>query len=61
MDIGGSQLNAIELAASVRDRGHDVLLVGRPGRLVDTVRRLGLEYVPLPTDCRQLSSGRFVT
>ena len=24
MEIGGSQLNAIEIAAAVRDRGHDV-------------------------------------
>ena len=48
MEIGGSQLNAIELAAAVRDLGHDVAVIGEPGPLVDLVDRLGLEHVPLP-------------
>lgn len=46
--IGGSQLNAIELAAAVRDRGHDVLVFGREGALVSRIRELGLEFVPAP-------------
>jgi phosphatidylinositol alpha-mannosyltransferase len=44
MEIGGSQLNAIEIAAAVRDRGHEVLVVSGPGPLVETVRRLGLSH-----------------
>lgn len=45
--IGGSQLNAVEIAAAVRDRGHEVIVVSRPGPLVRTIRRLGLPHVTL--------------
>ncbi|HVV19469.1 MAG TPA: glycosyltransferase family 4 protein [Pseudonocardiaceae bacterium] len=48
MEIGGSQLNAIQLAGAVRDRGHEVIVVAEPGPLVDMVRELGLEHVPIP-------------
>lgn len=42
--VGGSQLNAIELAAAVRDRGHDVsVFAAEPGPLADTVTDLGLD------------------
>ncbi|HSV66369.1 MAG TPA: glycosyltransferase family 4 protein [Mycobacteriales bacterium] len=47
MELGGSQLNAIELAAAVRDRGHDVWVVAEDGPLVSTVEGLGLERIPL--------------
>lgn len=47
MELGGSQLNAVELAAATRDRGHDVLVVGEDGPLVSTVESLGLERIPL--------------
>jgi glycosyltransferase involved in cell wall biosynthesis len=46
-EIGGSQLNAIEIAAAVRDRGHDVRVVSRPGPLVERVRELGLPHTLL--------------
>lgn len=46
--MGGSQINAIELAAAVRDRGHKVTLTGPPGVLVSTIAELGLDYVPTP-------------
>ncbi len=43
LDIGGSQLNAVELAAAVRDRGHDVsLFAAAEGPLADHAERLGL-------------------
>lgn len=48
LGVGGSQLNAIELAAAVRDLGHDVLVFGRPGVLVHRVEELGLEFVEAP-------------
>ena len=48
LDIGGSQLNAIELAAAVRDLGHEVIVFGQPGPLVDRIGELGLEHVPAP-------------
>jgi glycosyltransferase involved in cell wall biosynthesis len=46
MEIGGSQLNAVELAAALRDRGHEVVVYSEPGPLVDKVRELGLDHVP---------------
>jgi glycosyltransferase involved in cell wall biosynthesis len=55
MEIGGSQLNAIELAAAVRDLGHEVAVIGEPGPLVELVTQLGLEHVPLPADRRRPS------
>jgi glycosyltransferase involved in cell wall biosynthesis len=45
LEIGGSQLNAVDLAAAVRDRGHDVVVYGEPGPLVDRVAELGLEFI----------------
>jgi glycosyltransferase involved in cell wall biosynthesis len=47
MEVGGSQLNAVELAGAVRDRGHEVLVASAEGPLVSTVDALGLERVPL--------------
>jgi phosphatidyl-myo-inositol alpha-mannosyltransferase len=46
MEVGGSQLNAVELAGAVRDRGHEVVVLGEDGPLVDVVHRLGLAHLP---------------
>jgi glycosyltransferase involved in cell wall biosynthesis len=56
MELGGSQLNAIEIAAAVRDRGHEVLLLGEDGPLLATADRLGLEHVPLDPRARRRPS-----
>jgi glycosyltransferase involved in cell wall biosynthesis len=53
--MGGSQLNAIELAAAVRDLGHEVLIYGRPGTLLQRVTDLGLEFVESPKPGRRPS------
>jgi glycosyltransferase involved in cell wall biosynthesis len=45
MEIGGSQSNAIELAAAVRDLGHEVAVYSAPGPLVERLGDLGLEHV----------------
>ncbi len=52
MEVGGSQLNAIEIAAAVRDRGHEVTVISRPGPLVEIVGQLGLPHVPLDPRAR---------
>ena len=44
--IGGSQINAIDLAAGAADAGHDVLVYGVEGPLVDLIEQRGLEFVP---------------
>jgi glycosyltransferase involved in cell wall biosynthesis len=46
--IGGAQINAIDLAQGVKDRGHDVVVFSRPGPLLERVREQGLAYVPAP-------------
>ncbi len=48
LETGGSQRNAIDLAATVRDRGHDVLVYGAPGASLDLVHARGLPFVPAP-------------
>jgi L-malate glycosyltransferase len=48
LEIGGSQLNAIELAGAVRDLGHEAIVFGQPGGLVERVRDMDLEFVPAP-------------
>ena len=34
MEVGGSQLNAVQVAGAVRDRGHEVIVISEPGPLV---------------------------
>lgn len=46
LEIGGSQINAIDLAAGAAEAGHDVVVYGRPGPLLDHVEARGLEFVP---------------
>jgi glycosyltransferase involved in cell wall biosynthesis len=54
LNVGGS-INAVELAAAVRDRGHDVTMLARPGPLLAAVQRSGLDYVPLDPNLRRPS------
>ena len=44
MEIGGSQLTAIELARETAALGHEVVLFGPDGELVPLARSWGLEY-----------------
>lgn len=55
MEIGGSQLNAIQLAGAVRDRGHEVIVLSEPGPLVKRVHDLGLEHIEIPLSRRRPS------
>lgn len=49
LEIGGTQTNAIELAAALRDRhGYDVVLFATPGPLRQRVEELGLRLLPAP-------------
>lgn len=50
MVVGGSQINALELAAEVRNRGHQVTVVAPDGVLVSMVRQLGLDYCSTVSD-----------
>ncbi len=60
--IGGSQINAIDLAAGVAQAGHEVSVFGVRGPLVDMIHERGLEFIdahnlswrPAPTRVAQL-------
>jgi phosphatidyl-myo-inositol alpha-mannosyltransferase len=56
MEVGGSQLNALDLAAAIRDRGHHVMLYAAPGALMDRVHALGLDMT-LSGSTARLSVG----
>ena len=58
MEIGGSQINAVELAGAVRNRGHDVAVFGGPGPLRATVETLDLRVVEAPPVGRRPSPAR---
>lgn len=55
MEIGGSQINAIQIAGAIRDRGHEVLVLSEPGPMVEVVRTLGLEHLEIPMQRGALS------
>ncbi|AIY03614.1 glycosyl transferase family protein [Arthrobacter sp. PAMC 25486] len=57
MAIGGSQLNAIELAAAVQNLGHEVVVYGQHGPLVEKIRALGLEFLQSPAVHRRPTPG----
>lgn len=49
LELGGTQTNAIDLAAAVRDRfGHEVVLFAIPGPAVELAAAKGLRLVPAP-------------
>ncbi|WFE21724.1 glycosyltransferase [Solwaraspora sp. WMMD937] len=48
MEIGGSQINAIEIAATVAGLGHEVIIYGPDGELRSMVDEWGLEFVQAP-------------
>jgi L-malate glycosyltransferase len=46
LSIGGSQINAIDLAAGVAEQGHEVVVYGIPGPLVGYIEQRGLRFLP---------------
>jgi glycosyltransferase involved in cell wall biosynthesis len=48
LSLGGSQLNAVDLAGAISRRGHDVCVFGPAGPLCDTIAALGLPYIEAP-------------
>src|SRR2546425_11425984 len=49
LEVGGTQVNAIELAAALRDfHGHDVALFATPGPMVELVRQKRLRFLAAP-------------
>ncbi|MCL4785703.1 MAG: glycosyltransferase family 4 protein [Verrucomicrobia bacterium] len=49
LEVGGTQTNAIELAAALRDfHGHEVVMFATPGPMVELIQKKGLRYLPAP-------------
>ncbi len=48
MEIGGTQINAIELARTVAELGHESIVFGPPGDITHVVEEFGLEFVAAP-------------
>lgn len=48
LGMGGSQLNAIEMASAMRRYGHDPVVYSAPGVLTDILRDTDLEWVQAP-------------
>ncbi|MCD9196889.1 glycosyltransferase [Aeromicrobium wangtongii] len=48
LGVGGSQLNAIEIAHEISRQGHETLVYGQPGPLCARIDELGLEFVESP-------------
>ncbi|GAA1291412.1 glycosyltransferase [Pseudonocardia aurantiaca] len=50
LDLGGSQMNAVDLACEAADRGHDVMVAGPDGPLVDVLRERGVRHMHIQLD-----------
>jgi len=58
LEVGGSQINAIEIAAAVARAGHEVIIYGPDGDLRPMVRDADLEFVEGPARDRPRLSAR---
>ncbi|MCU1271968.1 MAG: hypothetical protein JWN74_3262 [Acidobacteriaceae bacterium] len=58
--IGGSQINAIDLAAAISGLGHEVIVYALPGPLEDYVAAKGLRYIPAHRFCYRLGLSHIV-
>ena len=53
--LGGSQLNAVEIASAVAAHGHQVAVFGREGPLLNRIDQLGLDFLAAPPPGRRPS------
>ena len=49
LNLGGSQTNAIEIAAAMKPLGHECIIFGRAGTLCSRIDELGLQFIESPT------------
>ena len=55
LNMGGSQMNAVELASAVNRLGHECIVFGTRGTLCDRIDELGLEFIESPPPGRRPS------
>ncbi len=59
LEIGGTQVNAIELSSALRDlHGHEVVYFATPGPMQALVKEKGLRFIPAPAADRHPSPAR---
>jgi glycosyltransferase involved in cell wall biosynthesis len=58
--IGGSPINAIDLAAAIGELGHEVIVYALPGPLEDYIAAKGLRYVPAHRFCYRFGLSHIV-
>ena len=59
LDVGGTQVNAIDLTAALRDlHGHDVVLFATPGPMLKLAQEKALRFLPAPSDTIHPSPSR---
>ena len=59
LDVGGTQVNAIELTAALRDlHGHDVVIFATPGPMMKFAAEKGLRFLPAPEATAHPSPAR---
>jgi hypothetical protein len=59
LDLGGSQMNAVDLACGAAARGHDVLVAGPDGPLVDVLRERGVRHMHIQLDSMDGAAGSY--
>lgn len=55
LNIGGCQINAINLAKALKDLGHEITFFSQPGILVERLKENGLSFHPINYDIRHPS------
>ncbi|SDZ60118.1 Glycosyltransferase involved in cell wall bisynthesis [Jannaschia faecimaris] len=62
LQIGGTQVNSIELAAHMQDHfGYEIVFCAQPGPMEELVEAKGLKYTPAPDATVHPSIGRMKT
>lgn len=56
LNAGGVERGTLEIAAFLRSRGHEALVVSNSGRLVPELERTGARHIPMPVHRKSLFS-----
>lgn len=60
LNVGGSELVAVELCEFLRAKGHQVTVIAKDGPLIERVRACGTEHLDRPVGKKRLSTLRMI-